>query len=270
MSRLLLGLILTIAIVIPANAQTWITLKGRVTWKPKQIFNRKKIDKKGKVCDRPKAKGPLLDPRWIINPKNKGVKDAVAYLGVIGKGGAVDVRAKMPIHPTLVKLKKPSVVLDQPCCEFEPRILCVRQGQDVIIKNSSAVDAHNSAVLGGKDKQNRQIAPSVNPIIPPGGQVKLLAKEWGPSAYATPVTCSIHPWMKAHVRVFNHPYFSVTDENGNFELKNVPVVANVRLIIWHPELGWIPGPKGRSLPKPKKGSSVVDLGKVEVEPDDDE
>ena len=44
--------------------------------------------------------------------------------------------------------------------------------------------------------------------------------------------CSIHPWMHAYVWVFDHPYFAVTDENGEFEIKNVPA-GGVRVVAWH-------------------------------------
>ena len=30
--------------------------------------------------------------------------------------------------------------------------------------------------------------------------------------------------MKAYVWVFDHPYFAVTDDDGNFEIKNAPVL----------------------------------------------
>jgi hypothetical protein len=29
--------------------------------------------------------------------------------------------------------------------------------------------------------------------------------------------------MTGYVRIFEHPYYAVTDENGNFEIKNAPV-----------------------------------------------
>jgi len=55
------------------------------------------------------------------------------------------------------------------------------------------------------------------------------------------VTCSIHGWMKNYIRVFDHPYFAVTDADGNFEIKNIPA-GNHRLVIWH-DSGWVVGEK---------------------------
>jgi len=34
--------------------------------------------------------------------------------------------------------------------------------------------------------------------------------------------CDVHPWMRAWVSVFDHPYFAVSDQSGKFVIKNVP------------------------------------------------
>ena len=34
--------------------------------------------------------------------------------------------------------------------------------------------------------------------------------------------CDVHPWMFAYIGVVDHPYFAVTDKDGNFTIKNVP------------------------------------------------
>jgi hypothetical protein len=34
--------------------------------------------------------------------------------------------------------------------------------------------------------------------------------------------CDVHPWMFAWVSVFDSPYFSVSDKDGKFVIKNVP------------------------------------------------
>ncbi len=37
-----------------------------------------------------------------------------------------------------------------------------------------------------------------------------------------PFKCDVHGWMNAYVGVLDHPYFAVTDEDGKFELKDLP------------------------------------------------
>jgi len=34
--------------------------------------------------------------------------------------------------------------------------------------------------------------------------------------------CDVHPWMFAYVCVVDHPYFSVSGEDGTFKIENVP------------------------------------------------
>jgi len=37
-----------------------------------------------------------------------------------------------------------------------------------------------------------------------------------------PVTCGVHPWMRAYVSVLEHPFFAVTDDTGNFKIEGLP------------------------------------------------
>ena len=50
------------------------------------------------------------------------------------------------------------------------------------------------------------------------------------------MSCSIHGSMKSWMRVFNHPYFAVTDANGNFEIKNAPA-GKLNLVSWQESTG---------------------------------
>ena len=34
--------------------------------------------------------------------------------------------------------------------------------------------------------------------------------------------CDVHPWMFAYVGVLDHPYFAVSDEEGNFKISGLP------------------------------------------------
>ena len=46
------------------------------------------------------------------------------------------------------------------------------------------------------------------------------------------VKCDVHPWMKAYVAVFDHPYFAVTDDTGKFQIKNIPN-GKYEVVAWH-------------------------------------
>jgi hypothetical protein len=51
-----------------------------------------------------------------------------------------------------------------------------------------------------------------------------------------PLKCDVHPWMLGYVGVMTHPYFSVSDATGQFELKNLPP-GEYTIEAWHEKLG---------------------------------
>jgi plastocyanin len=179
------------------------------------------------------SKGPLLDETLVVNPKNKGIKNVVVWLRPDDK----DPKSKLPpnqIHPDDAKRKATDVVIDQPCCMFTPRITTARVGDTIVVKNTAPV-AHNFFWSSGFNG-------NLNPNIPPGGDAKV-----GPLVAETtpiPYKCSIHPWMAGTVRVFDHPYYAVTDEDGKFTMPNAPA-GKYRLVVWHEKTGYLGGAPGR-------------------------
>ena len=81
------------------------------------------------------------------------------------------------------------------------------------------------------------------------------------------VSCSIHHWMKCWVRVFDHPYFAVTDDNGKFEIKYAPK-GKLRLFIWQETGGINGGFAGRFGQVIVVPSGQMDLGEIKYRTDD--
>lgn len=46
------------------------------------------------------------------------------------------------------------------------------------------------------------------------------------------VRCTLHPWVRAYVAVFDHPYFAVTDEQGTFRIEGLPA-GTYGVKVWH-------------------------------------
>jgi hypothetical protein len=46
------------------------------------------------------------------------------------------------------------------------------------------------------------------------------------------VVCDVHVHMNAWAAAFEHPYFAVTDEQGRFEIPDIPP-GTYRLVAWH-------------------------------------
>jgi hypothetical protein len=50
------------------------------------------------------------------------------------------------------------------------------------------------------------------------------------------ITCDVHPWSKATILVFDHPYFATTENSGAFAIDDVPA-GTYRVRAFHPRLG---------------------------------
>jgi hypothetical protein len=37
-----------------------------------------------------------------------------------------------------------------------------------------------------------------------------------------PTNCEVHPWMRAYISVLAHPFFTVTSEDGAYEIRGLP------------------------------------------------
>lgn len=190
---------------------------------------------------------------YIVNPKNKGLKNVFVWIEPAGAKRGTPFPVNM-IHKELVKPAKSIVEIDQPCCNFIPHVLAAQAGQKIVIKNS-ATFAHNA-------KWSSEKNGDINPLIVAGGKFefeKALVLE--PSEIT--LQCNLHGWMKAHVRVFDHPYFTVTDDDGNFEIKNAPV-GKFNLYVHHPATGWLGGAKGRSGQPLEIKAGGTDAGTMEM------
>jgi len=227
----------------------WGTVKGQIVFGPKDVPAPKElnVDKDQAACFI-KAK-KLFSEEWVINDKSKGVRWAYAWLAPVKAG------EKLPIHPDLAKVKDEKVEMDQPCCQFEPHAVAIRQGQTIVFKNSATIN-HNVNWSGGA------LNPGNNISLPPGKSLEV--NDLKASRIPVTVACNIHGWMKGWIRVYDHPYYAVTNADGEFEIKQAPA-GKYRLVVWHEGAGWGPGGKdGQEVEIQAKGTT--DLGKVEIKP----
>jgi plastocyanin len=125
--------------------------------------------------------------------------------------------------------KKPerdvTVVLDNRSCRFEPHVLTAEVGQWLELKNSDPV-LHNADARLGKETL-------FNVALTPGRELrKPLAR-----AGLVAITCDVrHTWMSAFVAVTDHPYHTVTDAYGAYDIRDLPP-GTYKLRVWHEELG---------------------------------
>jgi plastocyanin len=125
------------------------------------------------------------------------------------------------------EVPKTQAVLDQKGCMYEPHVLAMMVGQDLIVKNSDTF-LHNVHSLATVNDQFNTGMPKANT----GEKVDPQPK--APETFR--VKCDVHPWMSAWIAVFDHPYFSVTGDDGTFDIKNLPD-GSYTLQAWHEKYG---------------------------------
>jgi hypothetical protein len=255
-SRIVIGLAgLTVVLLghisfAHAQENAWGNVKGQIIWGPKEIPECKQIEAVKGHQDKMAcmANGHVvIDEIWVVNPKNKGLKWTFVWLAA--KNG------KMPIHPNLQKPRIDKLVMDQPGCAFTPHALALREGQILVAKNSSMI-SHNFKWTG--------LSNSGNVLIPAGKEYEI--KGLVVDRLPVSIECSIHTWMKGNVGIFDHPYYAVTNADGNFEFKDAPA-GEYRLRIWHGSGGWLGGAKGSNGQAITiKAGETLELGSLKYTP----
>ena len=186
------------------------TLKGHVKYdgkapKPKRL--RMDADP---VCGSSHS-GPVRSENFKM-AKDGSMEDALVYLKNVKYSGGV------PSEPA---------VLDQKGCIYVPHVFGMMAGQELLIKNSDAT-LHN---IHSMPKVNKEF----NFAMP-----KVVKKKKASFAKSEPdpfyIKCDVHPWMKTWVLVSDHPYYAVTDKNGNFSIDNIPP-GTYEVVCWQEKFG---------------------------------
>ena len=118
------------------------------------------------------------------------------------------------------------VVLDQDKCRYTPRVLGVRVGQALQIKNSDPL-LHNV-------RSNAVINQAFNKSTPIEGMS--FEHTFATKEVMVPFKCDVHGWMSAYVGVLDHPYFGTTAADGKVVLANLPP-GTYTIEAWHEALG---------------------------------
>jgi hypothetical protein len=100
-------------------------------------------------------------------------------------------------------------------CELEPRVMAVLTGGAINVFNDDRT-AHRLVFLRSGTNDTVQVMPFAT-----GGQLvatdRLTAKPG-----MIEVRCAQHPWTRAHIAVFDHPYFVVVDRGESFAIDSLP------------------------------------------------
>jgi len=139
---------------------------------------------------------------------------------------------------------KDQPVMDQKGLVFVPHIMAVQQGTTVQFLNSDTVQHNVFWTSIGSDKKAGH-----NLGTWPKGEKRSFTFD---KAGVVPLLCNVHPEMAAYVIVSPTPYFSTTDDNGNYKIKDVPD-GNYTVVAWHE------GAKNQSKPVAVSGNTKADF-----------
>lgn len=226
-----------------AQAADWGNLKGRFVYDGKAPMPKSIDTSKEAMC----AKHKVVDETIVVG-EDGGLANVVVFVS----------SPKVKVNPDYNSSAKETVALDNNGCRFEPHILPVRITQTLEIKNSDPF-SHNSNVAPLGDTPE-------NPLLSPDSVFEYHFHKQ--QTVPQPISCNIHPWMKAWVVVKDHPYVAVSDKEGSFEIKDLPA-EELEFIVWHENNGYLAAKSGWGKKKPtfkmkiKKGDN--DLGEIKVE-----
>jgi plastocyanin len=167
-----------------------------------------------------------MDPKCSKMNAGKRVIQEYVVATIDGSLANVFVRLKGNLPQTPVPAQP--VMIDQRGCVFQPRVIGVRVGQTVQVKNSDDL-LHNVDALSGKSNGFNIAQPRAGLVYefkPKNEEVMLHLK------------CDVHNWMNLYIGVVTNPYFAVSDPKGTFQIDKVPP-GTYTIEAWHERFGLV-------------------------------
>jgi hypothetical protein len=183
------------------------TISGKISYDGKaRLSNPISITTDRKYCGATRE-----DDSWLI-AADGGVKNVVIYLSDIKSGKPMAAPQKL--------------VLNQSGCRYLPRMSVVAQGAEMLIKSSDMV-LHNV-------HSYREGTTLFNVAVPPSQSFPISKKLDKPGGIK--LKCDVHNFMRAAIFVALNPYYAITDDDGTFEISDVPA-GTYTINTWHEAAG---------------------------------
>jgi plastocyanin len=118
------------------------------------------------------------------------------------------------------------VIIDQQGCQYLPRVVGVRVGQTLEVRNSDPL-LHNVHAVSSTSN-------GFNVSVPKAGMVHRVQLKNAESMLH--LRCDVHRWMTSFVSVMAHDFFAVTPKEGVVRLAQVPAGTHT-IQVWHERFG---------------------------------
>jgi len=156
---------------------------------------------------------PKLMTDWVIVTNHKLANVVVYVRGELLNGYSFDAPS-------------PEVTLEHRGCRYVPHVLGMQTQQTLKVHNNDPT-THNTHPT---PKNNREWNQSQSPGAP------AIEQRFAWPELFIPIKDNQHPWEKAYVGVFSHPFFSVSGKDGAFTISGLPP-GQYTVVAWHEKLG---------------------------------
>jgi len=197
----------------------------------------------------------------LLQPFNVGpageFRDVVVYLEDIEKGKRVASTFASPR-------------IEARDCRFMPFTTIVREKENVVVVNMDPVmhdiQAYESSQLGARvlfnvplpmnqqhprDLKDRSEAALYHRHLAGEPMKQLVGMSKGRRVFV--MQCGFHAYMESWGLAMDNPYYATTDQNGHFEITDIPP-GSYKLVIWHPYIG---GAREQLITIPPKEQTAV-------------
>ncbi len=158
------------------------------------------------------AHGEILSETLLVN--DGGLQNAFIY---IKEGLDEDFEFKAPSTP---------VDVNNVGCIYVPHVVGAQVNQPIQLTNSDPT-FHNIHAFA-KEQSGWNLG------LPFQGMKQ--TKKFAKPEVMVKLKCDLHPWMIGYIGIVEHPFFTVSGEDGSFSIPNIPAGDYV-FGVWHEKLG---------------------------------
>jgi plastocyanin len=154
--------------------------------------------------------------RMGVDPKcaqiNAGKKVIQEIISADEKGNLANVFVRLQGNFAPTPVPQQPVIIDQRSCVYTPRVVGMRVGQVMQVRNGDDVahDVHGVSAAGNDFNVTTASGGAPFSFQPKREEVMLR------------IICDIHRWMVTYVGVVANPYFAVSQRGGAFQIDKVP------------------------------------------------
>lgn len=154
----------------------------------------------------------LPNETYVIAP-NGGLKNVVVYIESAPQGKPVDSQKENFLY--------------NDGCRYSPHVSAIYLGEKLKVKSHDPKLHIPHGYLGDRTVFNLSL-PFKNTILDATPRIR--------QPGMMKVVCDTHAWMLGFVHVFDHSFFAVTNEQGEFSIPDLPA-GNYVLKAWHEDGG---------------------------------